>query len=170
MKMMKKNYRKMEEIIYRKAVTEDCHELSILKRDVWNTTYQGIYPQEKLDNYDVQKNEEILKGIVLNPEIDLYVAQKQKKLLGFMTCGKPYRLFNEYNQEVALLYILKEFQRRGIGRHFIELAKEETRKKGFDEFILSVNSKNENAIAFYLAMGGIIICDDGGQKRFLFKV
>ena len=134
----------MEEIIYRKAVAEDCHELSILKRDVWNTTYQGIYPQEKLDNYDVQKNEEILKGIVLNPEIDLYVAQKQKKLLGFMTCGKPYRLFNE--------------------------SKEETRKKGFDEFILSVNSKNENAIAFYLAMGGIIICDDGGQKRFLFKV
>ncbi len=140
----------MEEIIYRKAVAEDCHELSILKRDVWNTTYQGIYPQEKLDNYDVQKNEEILKGIVLNPEIDLYVAQKQKKLLGFMTCGKPYRLFNEYNQEVALLYILKEFQRRGIGRHFIELAKEETRKKGFDELYYLLIQKMKMQLRFIL--------------------
>ena len=36
--------RNTEEIIYRKAIAEDCHELSILKRDVWNTrkTMRGL--------------------------------------------------------------------------------------------------------------------------------
>ena len=159
----------MEEIIYRKATIEDCRELSILKREVWNSTYQGIYPREKLEGYDIDKNEQIFKSIVENPEIELYVAQADGQLIGFMTCGKPYKLYDEFNQEVALLYIKKAFQRKGIGRHFIEIAKDETRKKGFDDFILAVNSKNENAIAFYLAMGGKVIREDEGQKLFLFK-
>ena len=159
----------MEEIIYRKATVDDCRELSILKRDVWNSTYQGIYPREKLEGYDIDKNEQIFKSIVENPEIELYVAQVNGHLIGLMTCGKPYKLYDEFNQEVALLYIRKDFQRKGIGRHFIEIAKDETRKKGFDDFILAVNSKNENAIAFYLAMGGKVTREDEGQKLFLFK-
>ena len=39
----------MKDVIFRKATVEDCRALSELKRDVWSTTYSGIYPQEKLD-------------------------------------------------------------------------------------------------------------------------
>ncbi len=157
-------------IVFRKAVTQDCLALSELKRAVWNTTYAGIYPQEKLDGYDVKKNEEIFRGIVKNPEIELYVAEDEGAIVGFMTVGKPYKLYKEYDQEVGLLYIRKDYQRKGLGRRFIEIAKEETVAKGFDRFVLSVNAQNAGAIAFYKAMGGEIVCDDGGQKRIVFAV
>ena len=39
----------MNDVIFRKATVEDCRALSELKRDVWITTYSGIYSQEKLD-------------------------------------------------------------------------------------------------------------------------
>jgi len=46
----------MNTIAYRKADLNDCLELAILKGQVWNTTYKGIYPDEKLSGYDVAKN------------------------------------------------------------------------------------------------------------------
>ena len=157
-------------VSFRKATEDDCLALSELKKTVWNSTYQGIYPQERLDGYDVKKNEEIFHGIVENPEIELYVAEVAGEIVGFMTVGKPYKLYEEYDQEVGLLYIRKDYQRRGIGRRFIDIAKVEVKAKGFDSFVLSVNSQNAGAIAFYTAMGGEIVLDDGGQKRFLFKL
>ena len=42
----------------RLAKFTDCSTLSIIKRKVWETTYRGIYPDEKLDNYDYRKHEE----------------------------------------------------------------------------------------------------------------
>ena len=160
----------MKDVIFRKATIEDCRALSELKRDVWITTYSGIYPQEKLDGYDVDKNESIFRSFVERPDIDLYLAENNGNPIGLMTIGKPYKLYNEYDQEVALLYIRKDFQRMGIGRKFLEIAKAEVRRKGFDRFVLSVNEQNKNAIAFYEAMGGTTVCQDGGQRRIVFPV
>lgn len=157
-------------VSFRKATAEDCLALSELKKAVWNTTYKGIYPQERLDGYDVKKNEEIFRGIVANPEIEIYVAEDADEIVGFMTVGKPYKLYEEYDQEVGLLYIRKDYQRKGIGRRFIDIAKAEVEAKGFDRFILSVNAQNAGAIAFYTAMGGEIVLDDGGQKRIMHKI
>ena len=160
----------MKDVIFRKATVEDCRALSELKRDVWITTYSGIYSQEKLDGYDVDKNESIFRSFVERQDIELYLAENNGKPIGLMTVGKPYKLYNEYDQEVALLYIRKDFQRMGIGRKFLEIAKDEVRQKGFDRFVLSVNEKNANAIAFYEAMGGTTVCQDGGQRRIVFPV
>ena len=51
-------------IQFREAVLTDCYDLAVLKGKVWNTTYQGIYPQEKLTGYDVEKNARIFEAIV----------------------------------------------------------------------------------------------------------
>ena len=160
----------MKDVIFRKATIEDCRNLSELKREVWITTYSGIYPQEKLDGYDVEKNESIFRSFVERPDIELYLAENNGEAIGLMTVGKPYKLYNEYDQEVALLYIRKDFQRMGIGRKFLKIAKDEVRRKGFDRFVLSVNEQNENAIAFYEAMDGTTVCHDGGQRRMVFLV
>lgn len=82
----------MKDVIFRKATVEDCRALSELKRDVWSTTYSGIYPQEKLDGYDVDKNEGIFRSFVERPNIELYLAENNGKPIGLMTVGKPYKL------------------------------------------------------------------------------
>lgn len=160
----------MKAVNFRKATLDDCRNLSKLKRDVWITTYTGIYPQEKLDGYDVDKNESIFRSFVERPDIELFMAEKNGEAIGLMTVGKPYKLSDEYDQEVALLYIRKDFQRQGIGRAFLEIASKEVQSKGFERFVLSVNEQNENAIAFYEAMGGTTVCQDGGQRRIVFLV
>lgn len=45
----------MNDFKIRKALYSDCFNLSLLKREIWETTYRGIYPDEKIDNYDYKK-------------------------------------------------------------------------------------------------------------------
>ena len=155
-------------IIIRQAIITDCYALSVLKREVWRTTYQGIYSKEKLEGYDVDKNKGIFENIISNPDIELYVAECNKELVGLMTVGKPFKLFDQYEQEVGLLYIRKDYQRNGLGKEFLNIAKRDVLSKGYSHFVISVNEKNDNAIEFYLAMGGSIVFEGNGQKRFLF--
>lgn len=155
---------------FREAVLKDCYDLAVLKGKVWNTTYQGIYPQEKLTGYDVEKNARIFESIVRNPEITLYVATDGEKIVGFMTCGKPYKPFREYGQEIGLLYILKEYQRQGIGRAFFRIARKLVAERGYQEFFLSVNKRNYEAQKFYLAMGGEVLCEEGEQLRIEYCI
>jgi len=55
---------KNKNVIIRNAVISDCYNLSVLKRDVWVTTYQGIYPKEKLEGYDIEKNKKIFENMM----------------------------------------------------------------------------------------------------------
>lgn len=118
----------MSNIVYRKATAEDCYSIAELKGIVWNTTYKGIYSEEKLIGYDVKKNEQIMRNIVNNSEVEVYVATEGDRIVGFMTCGKPYNPFKHYKQEVGLLYILKGYQKQGIGKGFFEIAQKQVKK------------------------------------------
>ena len=82
--------------------------------------------------------------------------------------GTPYKPFRHYEQEVGLLYILKEYQKQGIGKGFFEIARKQIRENGYHEFMVAVNSRNDNAIQFYLAMGGKIVLSEENQLRIGF--
>jgi len=160
----------MSNIAYRKATTEDCYSIAELKGIVWNTTYKDIYSEERLNGYDVKKNEQIMKNIVNNSEIEIYVATVDDRIVGFMTCGKPYKSFKHYEQEVGLLYILKEYQKQGIGKGFFDIARKQVKEAGYNKFMVAVNSQNVNAIQFYLAMGGKVILSEEKQLRIEFAL
>ncbi len=157
-------------ITFRKATIADCYALAVLKGIVWNTTYKGIYSDDTLANYDIPKNQAIFESIVANPDIELYVAECDQQIIGLMTCGKPFKPFRHYEQEIGLLYILKAYQRRGIGKSFFNIARNQTLKQGHTEFLVSVNKQNSNAISFYLAMGGMIILEDDKQLKICYTV
>ena len=160
----------MKNISYRKATLDDCYSIAELKGIVWNTTYKGIYSDETLNGYDVKKNEQILQSIVNNPDIEIYVATDVDRNVGFMTCGTPYKPFRHYEQEIGLLYILQEYQKKGIGKGFLDIARKQVKEAGHKEFMVAVNSQNENAIQFYLAMGGKIVSSEEKQLRIEFTI
>ena len=158
---------KLNNITYRTATIEDCYEIAKLKGEVWNTTYRGIYSDDALDNYDVERNKQTFEKIVGSPKIFLYVATITEKIVGFISFGEPYRPFRQYKQDIGLFYILKEYQRMGIGKKLFSIAKDTIKNNGYDEFFVSVNKYNKNAIDFYIAMGGniVYIDEDMEDKR-----
>ncbi len=144
----------------RLATLNDARKLAEVKIACWETTYRGIYPDEKLDNYDFDKNTETFKAIISREDIDLYVVEVNDEIVGYMSCGVPVRSYADYEQEIGLLYVLKDYRRLGIGKTFFELASQMIKIKGYDSFFISCNKYNEPAKRFYEAMGGVIVHSD----------
>lgn len=161
----------------RLALKKDCNELSKLKHNIWQDTYRGIYSDDKIDNFDYEKNKFKFLSLVNNPDIKLYVVEDRDKIVGYMSFGVPIRPFKDYEQEIGLLYILKEYQGRGIGKKLFNLAYNSIKKKGFREFFISCNKYNVSAQKFYEKMGGEIISIDEdnedksiSQVKYLYKI
>ena len=160
----------------RKAIYSDCHDLSILKREIWETTYRGIYPDEKLDNYDYAKNEDKFKSFVDSENQELYVVLDNNILIAYIEFGTPFRPFRDYEQEIGLFYIKQSYQKQGIGRQLFNLAFKHIKDTGVDKFFISCNKYNLNAQEFYKKMGGQIVHidedfeNDNPQVKFEYKI
>ena len=157
----------------RLAKTNDCYNLTRLKRKVWETTYRGIYPDKKFNNYNFTEQEEFFNKVVSNPNINLYVVEVENDVIGYMSCGQPMREFKHYKQEIGLLYLLKEYQRNGIGKKLFMIAYEDIKSKGHKEFFISCNKYNLEAQKFYEAMGGKAIwadedCEDKSKPQIKY--
>ena len=163
--------------IIRLAIVNDCDKLSTLKQQVWNETYRGIYSDKKIDDFDYKKNSEKFLNNINNPNINLYVVEDNKKIVGYMSCGIPYRPYKDYKQEIGLLYLLKEYQKKGIGRELFNIAVNKIKENGYNKFFVCCNKYNINAQEFYKKMGGVIekVDEDNSDKSipqvtFIYKL
>lgn len=167
-----------KQIEIRIATEKDCRDLSILKRAVWETTYRGIYPDKKLDSYDIDLNENKFKSIVEKQAQKLFIVLENSRIVGYMSCGEILRPFDKYTHDIGLLYLLKDYQGKGLGSRLFNLAKDELQSQGITEFIVSCNKYNLSAQQFYTKMGGKIIKTDEDndkdksmpQVKFLFLI
>ena len=163
--------------IIRLATADDCEGLSKLKHTVWIQTYRGIYSDDRIDNYDYDKNKEYFLNIVADPNVELYVVEDDGKLVGYMSCGVPYRSYKDYEQEIGLLYLLSDYQKKGIGGELFDIGYNRIKEKGYDEFFISCNKFNTNAQEFYKRMGGVVdkIDEDNEDKaicqiKYIYKI
>ena len=105
----------------RKATKNDVKNLAILKQKVWDETYRGIYSDDIIDNFDYEKSEESFQSLINNKDISFYVVESNEELVGYMDVGIPIRKFDNYEQEIGLLYLRKDFQKIGIGKELFVL-------------------------------------------------
>lgn len=146
--------------IIRLADIGDCENLAYVKKEIWESTYRGIYPEEKFALYDYEKNKEMFMSLVTNEETDLYVVLIEDEIVGYMSFGKPFRPFRDYEQDIGLFYLKKEYQRNGIGKDLFSLAYETMKYRGYNSFFISCNKYNLPAQKFYEKMGGILVHTD----------
>ena len=141
---------------FRLATYDDCERLSIIKKSVWNTTYRGIYKDETLDNFDVKIQTEKFKKMV-DSDTFLYVIELNDTIIGYFSYGKPFHQYMDYEIEFGLLYILEEYQGRGIGSSVFIFVKDKLSNLNIDKFYLCCNKYNKKAQNFYEKMGGKVI-------------
>ena len=147
------------------ATLDMCRDLAQVKRSVWETTYRGIYPDSKLDGFDVDKEAEKFARLAISADINLYGIMADNKLVGYMAWGKNPRHPESSTNEIVLLSILKDYQGKGIGGQVFEYAKGKLKDKG-DHFTLYCNKYNLPAQAFYEKMGckAISVDEDNPDK------
>ena len=135
------------------ASADDVFGISDVQKETWLATYPneefGITKEDILSE-DFRSKGRIEKRteIINNPESDtkFFVAKCNGGIVGYC-CAQKLKEFNK----VRSLYILPEFQRKGVGKKLIS--------KAFDFLDLAKPTKltvaiyNTNAISFYEKLG-----------------
>ena len=140
------------------AIVSDAKQLAKIKVDTWKTTYKGIIPDKFLNELSYEKEEERFKKFLKNPGsnkfIIVYENEKTSEIISYMWFGVPKEdEDNNYDQEIYALYVLKDYQKGGIGREMINFAIERLKKTGNTSLILWTLKKNLNARSFYQKIG-----------------
>lgn len=143
-------------MLIRKARMSDIRGLARVHVDSWETTYRGIIPDEVLDKRTYESSEaKWLSRLadVSQTRFTLVAETDAGKIVGFASGGEAQDEHPVYKGEVYALYILKEYQRAGIGRLLVKGSAERLRELGFEPMLIWVLEANP-ACGFYERIGG----------------
>lgn len=148
----------------REAKLEDAAAIALVHVDSWQTTYRGLLPNEYIEKRSYEKRfQNWQKRLSTNNQAKAdyftYVAEVAGEIVGFVDGGSIRGDCAIYTGEIYALYILKVYQRRGIGRSLIQVIASRLAQSGSTSIIIWVLEDNP-AIQFYQALGGRRI----GQK------
>lgn len=129
-----------EQMRIRRAKLEDAPGIAKVHVDSWRTTYKGIIPDNFLNNLSYENRTELWKRNITDETNYIVVAlNEMDEIIGFGTAGKRQENKEEHTGDLTSIYLLEEYQGKGIGKkllkelfkHFKELG----RKKIFVEVL-----------------------------------
>lgn len=134
------------------------------QKRIWQSTYRGIYPDSKIDGYDIKEQSEKFERLVGDKNLFLYVAEENNDIVAYMCCGKRYREAHGENYEIFLLNVLKEYQGRGIGTALFSEGCNMLKSMGAKEVLIACNKYNFPAQKFYESKGCKRFCVDNDRE------
>lgn len=149
------------------AGPEDCSGIARVQVESNRTTYRGIMPDDYLDGLSVEdKTSSWMKRLFgeKNDQTAL-VAMVDKVIVGFI-CGSTVQTDPDYQREIHALYILEQFQGRGIGRELMTQQVTHYLSQDIQSMMLWTLYDNKSK-HFYEKLGGVLIkertIDRGGK-------
>ncbi len=143
----------MFEILIRKAEIDDAAGIAKVHVDSWRTTYKGIVPDTFLDDLSYEQREPTWKkGIKEN---NVYIAENENgQVIGFSAGGKERTgKYEAYAGELYAIYILREYQGKGIGRLLVQSVVDDLKDKNLNSMLIWAIEENP-ACRFYETLGG----------------
>ncbi len=148
-----------KEIRFVSAMLDDASTFNGLRRVVWSTTYRNIYPDEVIDHYDYPGHIQRDIDRINNKNYHVYLIQEDDIPIGYFYFEHDSRL------HIQSLYVLKEYQKRGIGKKVFTFIRQYCKENRLDHFTCECNQHNRNARRFYEHMGGINIKENIGHEN-----
>jgi len=140
----------------------------------WQQAYKGIIDQAHLDALDLKQREERWINIlqIPNRKSQVYVLlNNQNQVVGFYSIGESREKEHNYTHELWGLYILPEYQGRGLGRFVFEDVKQKLHALNAQSLCVIV-LKEGPAVGYYKKMGAQIIQENqteiGGKQYTVY--
>ena len=143
-------------VTVRKATVADAPLIGQIRRIVWNETYRGIYPDAKIDQYDVQFHLERDSRTLASEDQHFYLYEDAAHCVGYFSFGPSlYGPYKDFELCLNNLYLTKDYQGMGLGKQVFALLRNFAREQGIEKFFCGCNAHNFPAQGFYRHMGGV---------------
>ncbi|MFP5115945.1 GNAT family N-acetyltransferase [Bacillaceae bacterium C204] len=140
-------------VYIRKAVISDAKGIAKVHVDCWKTTYKNLVSDEFLNNLTYESREQLWNNNI--PNGGVYVAENEKgEIVGFSSGGiERSGNYNGFEGELYAIYILAEYQSKGIGKALVKPIIDEIKEMGLNSMLVLVLKDNISRL-FYEALGG----------------
>src|SRR5262249_50495079 len=135
-------------IIIREAAPADIPALADLHVRTWNATYPQV---QKKPTYEIRERQWRDAFRVTNGSVFCFVVEEENgSLVGFAK-GTPADR-PEFSGELSKIYLLREYQRRGLGRRLVGHVARRFLNQGITSMVLFADPSNPSC-SFYEALG-----------------
>lgn len=144
-------------ISYRDAGVDDAYDIAYVNVHTWKSTYTGL-----IDSALIEKR---ISGILFRTEKlkealsrknNFIVAVDEDTVVGYVTYGHSRNVEYQTSGEIGALYLLREYQGKGIGKTLFTMAVSKLMDEGYHSMILNCLQGN-STLSFYEKMGGNIV-------------
>lgn len=138
----------------REASVSDAGGIARVHVDTWRTAYAGIVPAGLLAQLSCERSEGRWRENLSGAGTFGYVAEDDDgRIVGFAFAGPERDGDPVYQGELYAIYILEDYQRRGIGRQLVRAVVGRLVERGLYSMLIWVLAENP-ARGFYEALGG----------------
>jgi len=142
-----------------KAKKSDLNGIIRVNVETWKTAYKGVVPDDYIRGFAVRSQDKRWQNQLKNmiEENIFFIAENKKsEIVGFVIGGLERNKHPNYKGELMGIYVLKEYQRQGIGKALTRRIVEELIKMGINNMIIWVLENNPYR-AFYDTLGGKVV-------------
>ena len=148
----------------RPAVPADAPAIAHVHVATWRTTYPGLMPQHIIDGLSEEVSTARWTARLADGLTAALVAEADGRVVGFVHGGAERTGdYPPYDAEIYSLYVLKDFQGRGLGRELVAAMARELAPR-FNGLLIWV-LKNNPAQRFYEALGGIVLIEKSFERQ-----
>lgn len=141
-------------ITIRPALLEDAKILGEIHALTWKHAYKGIMPDVVLDGITIEKRTLYFEKALSEKREEDFLIFLQDQPVGLICIGKCRDDDADSDVgEIWGIYILPEYQGKGVGTCSIKWALEELESRGYKRVTLWVLEDNHHARKFYECMG-----------------
>jgi diamine N-acetyltransferase len=155
-------------IYIKRAKPEDALVISRIYAASWKVAYQGIVPQQYLDEIEENFREARFQNWLTNKEVRADLLYLDHIPAGCVAYGKAREeQFADWG-EIVSIYVHPDFYRQGYGIKLLNTALQNLKAEGYHDCYLWAFLDNQNARQFYEAHG-FVATTDTFQSVFMGK-
>ncbi|WP_433965569.1 N-acetyltransferase family protein [Tunturiibacter gelidiferens] len=139
--------------LIRVANERDAGAIAHVHVESWRTTYAGVVPEAYLASLKEAEREASWREW-LTLDVDVYVAVLEGEVVGFVSGGAVREPVERFDAELYAIYLLREFQGRGIGTALLKRLAGSLKARGLGSIMAWVLEDNSSG-GFYTRSGGV---------------
>ncbi|ELA9085447.1 GNAT family N-acetyltransferase [Vibrio alginolyticus] len=137
----------------RKALLDDVEQIADIHVSSWAYAYNGLMPQSFIESHTLEKRQKLWLNIIERNLAEVFVADCDDKLVGFLCFGQPKTLKGTKVYELSSIYIAPVKIGAGVGQSLYDECERILRVLEAEKVLLWVLDTNKRALNFYTKQG-----------------